>query len=99
MRRALFASILFGRVGSSPLWPTTAGHSILEFTWYTITNFQMSPAGRDSWGPDQCKNDRDGTVDQRRAPANYRQRTWPLRCKARADKIGRVCIVRNVEVN
>ena len=23
----------------------------------------MSPAGKDSWGPDQCKNDRDGTVD------------------------------------
>jgi hypothetical protein len=34
-----------------------------NLTLYTITNFQMSPAGQDSWGPDQCQNDRDGTVD------------------------------------
>jgi hypothetical protein len=62
-----------------------------------ITTFQMSPAGKDSWGPDQCKNDRDGTVDH-----NERLRITgiePGRYDVKlADKIGRVCIVRDIEV-
>src|SRR5262249_1756071 len=34
-----------------------------NLTLYTITNFQMSSVGQDIWGPDQCRNDRDETVD------------------------------------
>jgi len=29
-----------------------------NLTLYTITAFQLSPAGTDTWGPDQCRNDR-----------------------------------------
>jgi hypothetical protein len=43
--------------------PDRKGIRFWNLTLYTITSFQMSPAGKDSWGPDQCKNDRDGTVD------------------------------------
>jgi len=57
----------------------------------------MSPAGQDAWGPDQCKNDRDGTVDH-----DERLRvtgTEPGRYDA---KIGypnsKQCIVRSIEL-
>jgi hypothetical protein len=57
----------------------------------------MSPAGQDSWGPDQCKNDRDGTVDhdERLRITGIEPGRYDVKL---ADKIGRVCIVRNVEV-
>ena len=58
---------------------------------------RLNPAGTDTWGPDQCRNDRDGTVDHDErlritgiAPGRYDVKL--------ADKIGRICIVRNVEV-
>ena len=34
-----------------------------NLTMHTITSFRMSPAGENRWGPDQCRNDRDGTVE------------------------------------
>jgi hypothetical protein len=61
-------------------------------------SFQMSPAAKDSWGPDQCKNDRDGTVDhdERLRITGIEPGHYDVNL---ADRIGRVCIVRNVEVN
>jgi len=50
-------------VGSSVLAQDRKGIRFWNLTLYTITTFQMSPAGADNWGPDQCKNDRDGTVE------------------------------------
>ena len=63
----------------------------------TSPRLKMSPAGKDSWGPDQCKNDRDGTVDHdERLRING---VGPGRYDVKlSDKTGRVCIVRNVEV-
>ncbi len=57
----------------------------------------MSPAGKDSWGPDQCKNDRDGTVDhdERLRITGVEPGRYDVKL---SDKTGRVCIVRNVEV-
>ena len=92
MRRALFASILFGLLGSSVVAQDRKGIRFWNLTLYTITSFQMSPGGKDSWGHDQCKNDRDGTVDH-----DERLRITGVE-PGRADKIGRVCVVRNVEV-
>src|SRR5262249_55228070 len=59
----LLAGIAFGLVGSSVMAQDRKGSRFWNLTLYTITSFQMSPAGKDSWGPDQCQNDRDGTVD------------------------------------
>jgi hypothetical protein len=97
MRRALFASILFGLVGSSVVAQDRKGIRFWNLTLYTITSFQMSPAGKDSWGHDQCKNDRDGTVDhdERLRITGVEPGRYDVKL---ADKIGRVCIVRNVEV-
>ena len=68
-----------------------------NLTLNTITQLQMAPAGSDAWGPDQCKNDRDGTVDH-----DERLRITgvePGRHDAKfTDKIGRTCIVRNIEL-
>ena len=97
LRRGLFALIVFGLVGSSVLAQDRKGIRFWNLTLYTITTFQMSPARADNWGPDQCKNDRDGTVDhdERLRITGIEPGRYDVKL---ADKIGRVCIVRNVEV-
>jgi hypothetical protein len=68
-----------------------------NLTLYTITSLQMSPAGQDKWGPDQCQNDRDGTVDhdERLRITGIEPGRYDVKL---TDKIGRMCIVRDVEV-
>jgi hypothetical protein len=68
-----------------------------NLTLNTITQLQLAPARSDAWGPDQCKNDRDGTVDHDErlritgiTPGRYDVKFM--------DKAGRRCTVRNVEV-
>lgn len=34
-----------------------------NITGDTIVNFELAPAGTTNWGPDQCKNDKDASVD------------------------------------
>jgi hypothetical protein len=70
-----------------------AGH----LTGSTITNLVMAPAGSSEFGPNQCANDRDGSVDHDErlrligvAPGRYDVRL--------TTKPGRVCTVRNVEL-
>jgi hypothetical protein len=102
MHGRLLASIVLGLtalsvVGCSALAQDRKGIRFWNLTLHTITALHMSPAGEDKWGPDQCKNDRDGTVDHDErlritgiGPGHYDVRL--------ADKSGRACIVRNVEV-
>lgn len=68
-----------------------------NLTLYTVTSLQLSPAGKDAWGPDQCKNDRDGTVDhdERLRITGVSSGRYDVKL---ADKIGRACIVRDIEV-
>ena len=96
MRAVLLASIAFGFVGSSVAAQDRLGIRFCNLTLYTITTLQMSPAGKDSWGPDQCKNDRDGTVDhdERLRIAGVEPGRYDVKL---SDKTGRVCIVRNIE--
>jgi len=68
-----------------------------NLTAHTVKQLYLSPAGKDEWGPDQCRNDRDGEVDH-----DERLRITgiePGRYDAKlADASGRVCIVRNIEI-
>jgi hypothetical protein len=34
-----------------------------NITGDTIVKFELAPAGSGNWGPDQCKNDKDDSVD------------------------------------
>lgn len=69
-----------------------------NLTGETIAKFEMAPAGTTTFGPDQCQNDKDGSVD-------HDER---LKIKGTADgkydarvtfaKTNRVCFARGLEV-
>ena len=69
-----------------------------NLTRHTISEFHLAPAGTTDWGDNQCKNDKDGTVD-----SDERLRitgTGPGICDARLKDIsGRVCLVRNIKLD
>ncbi len=74
-----------------------SGMRFWNLTLYTLTSLQFSPPGQNTWGKNQCENDDDKTVDH-----NERLRITGLtagRYDARIiDKIGRTCVVKDVEV-
>jgi hypothetical protein len=97
MRSPLMAGMVFALMASEACAqgkPTR----FWNLTVNTITSLQMSPAGRQEWGPNQCKNDRDGTVDhdERLQITDVKSGRYDVKI---ADKTGRVCIVRNIDVN
>ena len=97
MRGVLLVSIAFGLVASSAAAQDRKGIRFWNLTLYTITTLQMSPAGKDSWGPDQCQNDRDGTVDH-----DERLRITGVEPGRYDAKVGyrgaRHCFVRDIEI-
>jgi hypothetical protein len=68
-----------------------------NLTLNTITSLQLSPAGKNQWGPNQTVNDRDRTVDHDErlkitdtAPGAYDVKF--------VDQSGRTCVVPNVQL-
>ena len=96
MRRLLIAAVAVALLGSGAL-AKSKGTRFWNLTLYTVTSLQLSPAGMDDWGPDQCKGDDDGTVDHDERMRVRGVTTGHYDVKL-ADKIGRHCIVRNVAV-
>ena len=87
----LVASLSTAAVGAEQrlrFWNLTAA---------TITKLYLAPAGTDKWGPDQCQNDPDGAVDadERLTLKGIEPGRYDVRL---ADKTGRKCVVRDVEV-
>jgi hypothetical protein len=68
-----------------------------NLTTGTITELYLAPAGTTQWGPNQCKNDPDGTVDhdERLTLKGVDPGRYDVKLK---NKAGRVCTVPNVEV-
>lgn len=68
-----------------------------NLTRHTIQEFQLAPAGTTAWGENQCRNDKDGTVDsdERLRITGIEPGVYDARLK---DVTGRVCLVRNVTV-
>jgi hypothetical protein len=68
-----------------------------NLTRYVISEFYLAPAGTPNWGPNQCKNDKDGTVDpdERLRITGVQPGIYDARFK---DASGRVCIVRNIKI-
>jgi hypothetical protein len=91
----LAAAILFLSVCS-----TTLAAERLRFwnlTTMTITELYLAPAGTDKWGPNQCENDPDKSVehDERLTIKGVEAGRYDVKL---GDKKGRVCFVQNVEV-
>ena len=96
MRPVLFAAVAASILGA-PALAKDKPTRFWNLTQHTVKNLQLSPAGKSDWGPNQCKNDRDGTVDHDErvnvtgvGPGRYDVRL--------ADITGRSCIVKDVEV-
>ncbi len=79
-----------GSAADRPLrfWNLTAG---------TITELYLAPPGSSQWGPNQCLNDPDKSVDsdERLAITGVTPGRYDVRL---VDKKGRACLVRNVEL-
>jgi hypothetical protein len=97
MRRLLPVSFALAIIATGAAAQDRRGIRFWNLTLYTVTSLQMSPAGQDKWGPDQCQNDRDGTVDhdERLRITGIEPGRYDVKL---TDKIGRVCIVKDVEV-
>lgn len=63
----------------------------------TIKEFYLAPAGTTHWGPNQCKNDKDGTVDpdERLRITGVPSGTYDARL---TDVKGRTCTVHNLKI-
>ena len=68
-----------------------------NLTRHTISEFQLAPAGTTNWGENQCKNDKDGTVDfdERLRITGIAAGRYDARLK---DVSGRVCFARNIDI-
>jgi hypothetical protein len=82
---------------ATPLLAQGKGIRLWNLTTATISNFQLSPAGKDSFGPNQTLNDKDKEVDH-----DERLRITgiePGRYDARVDYPDkRQCLVRDIEI-
>ncbi len=68
-----------------------------NLTSNSINKFYLAPAGSNNYGPNQCANDRDGTVDhdERLKITGIAAGRYDAKI---ADTNGRVCLVKNIEV-
>ena len=68
-----------------------------NLTGETVTHLYLAPAGSGKWGPDQCRNDPDGTVDfdERLAIRDVPAGVYDAKF---TDTTGRTCTVQNIEV-
>lgn len=61
--RWMLALVAVMLAGSSELAAQGKGIRLWNLTTSTISGFQLSPAGKDAWGPNQTLNDKDKEVD------------------------------------
>ena len=95
--RRIIASIALLLTGTGALFAQGKGIRFWNLTSATISGFQLSPAGKNDWGPNQTLNDKDKEVDHDErlritgvAPGRYDAKlTYP-------DK--KQCVVRNIEI-
>jgi hypothetical protein len=95
--RSIIASLVLFLAGASGLFAQGKGVRLWNLTSSTISGFQLSPVGKNAWGPNQTLNDKDKEVehDERLriagvAPGRYDAKiTYPD---------SRQCIVRDIEI-
>jgi len=96
MTRPIFAVVAF-IVAVTATYAAERPMRFWNLTLHTISEFQLAPAGSSAWGENQCKNDKDGTVDsdERLRITGISPGLYDARLK---DVSGRVCLVRNIDI-
>ena len=97
MLRALIAFAVLLIVVPNQLFAQGKGIRLWNLTTATISGFHLSLAGKNDWGPNQCQNDNDGTVDhdERLSVTGLVPGLYDAKL---TDKTGRTCIVKDVAV-
>jgi hypothetical protein len=96
MRRLVFALLALA-AAPSLADAQTRPMRFWNLTRHTISELQLAPTGTTNWGPNQCRNDKDGTVDtdERLRITGVQPGLYDVRLK---DVSGRVCIVHNIKL-
>jgi hypothetical protein len=94
MRLALSLTLLVLAVGTADAAKATR---FWNLTANTVTSLELAPAGTQTFGADQAKNDKDGAVDhdERLKVTDVTSGTYDVRL---ADAKGRTCVIKNVVV-
>src|SRR5260370_5096239 len=83
-------------LSTSQLVAQGKGVRLWNLTTATISNFQLSPVGKETWGPNQALNDRDKEVDH-----DERLRITGIEPGRYDAKVGyrdsRQCVVKDIE--
>ena len=99
MRRTLIAIgiLLVAMPGAALAQAKGKGIRLWNLTTETISGFQLSPAGKTDWGPNQCLNDKDKEVDH-----DERLRITGIEPGRYDAKVSypnaRQCVVRDIEI-
>ena len=93
--RGILAGVLILVTGTSA--SAAKATRFWNLTDNTITRFELAPAGTETYGPDQAKNDKDGSVDhdERLKILGVASGTYAARF---TDSKGRTCTVKGVDV-
>jgi hypothetical protein len=96
MTRWILAAVL-SLTGAGHLAAQGKGIRFWNLTSATVSGFQLSPAGKENWGPNQALNDKDGEVDhdERLRIMNIEPGRYDARVSYRDN---RQCVVRNIEL-
>jgi hypothetical protein len=94
IRGATLIGVAMTALSSAAMAKTT---QLWNLTANTITSLQLSPAGKNEWGPDQTANDPDHAVDhdERLKITGAPPGLYDVKF---VDKTGRTCIVENIEI-
>jgi hypothetical protein len=97
IRWILAAALLLTSAGQLAAQGKGKGVRFWNLTSAAVSGFQLSPAGKDDWGPNQALNDKDGEVDhdERLRITGVEPGRYDARVGYR-DK--RQCVVRNIEI-
>jgi hypothetical protein len=97
MLRMPIALCLLAMALPGPLMAQGKGIRLWNLTTATISGFQLSPAGKADWGPNQTLNDKDKEVDhdERLRITGISPGTYDARVGYRDN---RQCFVRNIEI-
>jgi hypothetical protein len=97
MPRTMIALCLLATALPGPLKAQGKGIRLWNLTTATISDFQLSPVGKNDWGANQTLNDKDKEVDhdERLRITGIAPGTYDAKVGYRGN---RQCLVRNIEI-